>query len=340
MRCLQCGFVGEFVLGVLVHFTRQRVLFRTLIRAVVLFLASITSFVWRSALSQGRDGPKETFQEQLGPRVAISALLVLGLCYFIQLIGTFRRYGDLMDRIWRDRLLSKWTGTRPIYVMPPPSHPPQRPSPVQGFHPTPIIPGFRATDDWPSLQYPPYPWNETMQAPPRSPWRPPHVRQSFPTHMHSGFEPTHLQSQVEPSVSYPWNGPSPPSRNSSPHLVTIPSTVVPIQLESQQHETSCFKDPGDTPDRLTSGQPCCSPSPHHQDLKPLVDGNLTKGITELPSAKSHSEINSLQHEVAGVEAGTNDRTEDHIIDDPKTFEVHEEKRNSNLSLLELTIHEL
>lgn len=335
LRCLQYGFAGTSVLIVLLYFTRQRVLCATLVRAIILFLASIMSFVWRSALSRDGEEPKEAFQEQLGSRVAISTLLILGLCYFIQLIGTFRRYGDLMDRIWRDRLLIKWKRTKYLSPIDVPLLSPRRSSPVREFHPTQLIRGFRSSDRQPSPQHTSYPWNEIMQPPPRSPRRPSPEPQFHPTHMYRGFEHTH---QIEPSLSYPWNDSETilPSRHSSPRLGAIPSAVIANQLESQQHERRGSKDPRNNSDRIISGKPYYSPSPHHRDLNAyelFVDGKLAKETADSPGAKSRSE-NSSQYEAAGAEAGI---PEEHII---RTTGVHQGERNSNLSLLELKIHEL
>ena len=41
----------------------------------------------------------------LGPRIAITIVFVIGLVYFFLITITFSRYGDAMDRAWRNRVL-------------------------------------------------------------------------------------------------------------------------------------------------------------------------------------------------------------------------------------------
>lgn len=255
----------------------------TPLRAVVLFLVSIMAFVWRSGLSQ-------TFEEALGPRIAISAVLLLGLAYIIQLIGTFRRYGDLMDQLWRDRLLSKWTETKTkgvstesaagIMQVPSPQRLPPRPTFVYSG-------AYESTDRGSQLE--------------SSAMRP--LYEMKPPSRHSGDR----DRDVRPSA---------PFRH----------TPTPTPPEPQQYEMYDFNDialRSSTPTSHRSHTPTLSV----RTPGALVSGNLQKDNVDFKSesVKPHSKDSDLQHEALGVEAGKIDYDEEQVISDPKPTEVHQEK---------------
>ncbi|KAJ7661549.1 hypothetical protein DFH06DRAFT_376054 [Mycena polygramma] len=81
-------------------------------RSVVFFIMSITSFVWRTGSVLDPDerqllGPHAV----LGPRIAVTAVLLLGLLYFALIISTLRRYGEPPVR-GREGDTEAQTGTR------------------------------------------------------------------------------------------------------------------------------------------------------------------------------------------------------------------------------------
>ena len=82
------GMVGAIIIFTL--FTHLN-----LYRAMVLFLASILSFVWRTgAVSDPSDPPPLSNQAALGPRILITSVLFLGLGYMAMIILTLKNYGS------------------------------------------------------------------------------------------------------------------------------------------------------------------------------------------------------------------------------------------------------
>lgn len=63
---------------------------------MIAFIVSILSFVWRSGdTNDPEDGgwPRLTPTQALGPRLAITAFVVLGLLNFLMILRTFKKYG-------------------------------------------------------------------------------------------------------------------------------------------------------------------------------------------------------------------------------------------------------
>ena len=62
---------------------------------MVLFLSAILSFVWRTgSASDPSDRPPLGDQAALGPRIAITCVLLLGLGYMAMIIITLKKYGS------------------------------------------------------------------------------------------------------------------------------------------------------------------------------------------------------------------------------------------------------
>lgn len=59
------------------------------------------AFVWRTGTVDTVDSWVLSHKVALGLRVAISAVLGLGTLYFLLILNTFRRYGDVMDKTWQ-----------------------------------------------------------------------------------------------------------------------------------------------------------------------------------------------------------------------------------------------
>lgn len=70
-----------------------------LFRSLISFIVCILSFVWRtgSTLDPHERDPM-TPRQILGPRIAITAILVLGLIYFVLIINTLKSYGTQKRR--------------------------------------------------------------------------------------------------------------------------------------------------------------------------------------------------------------------------------------------------
>jgi len=64
-------------------------------RAMVLFIAAILSFVWRTgSVSDPDNRPPLGARAALGPRIAITSVLFLGLVYLAMIVRTLKKYGS------------------------------------------------------------------------------------------------------------------------------------------------------------------------------------------------------------------------------------------------------
>ena len=62
---------------------------------MILFLSAILSFVWRNgSVSDPTDRPPLSDRAALGPRIAITCVLLLGLGYMAMIISTLKKYGQ------------------------------------------------------------------------------------------------------------------------------------------------------------------------------------------------------------------------------------------------------
>ncbi|KAF9467779.1 hypothetical protein BDZ94DRAFT_1155478, partial [Collybia nuda] len=61
--------------------------------SIILYIVCIMSFVWRTGTANANTSPTISQRAALGPRIAISAVLGLGVLYFLLILNTFRRYG-------------------------------------------------------------------------------------------------------------------------------------------------------------------------------------------------------------------------------------------------------
>ena len=82
---------------------KYRLIYPPSIRSIILYIICIVAFVWRAGTTDPPYGPLSP-RAALGPRLAISSVLGLGLIYFLLVLNTFRRYGDDMDKAWSARV--------------------------------------------------------------------------------------------------------------------------------------------------------------------------------------------------------------------------------------------
>ena len=62
---------------------------------MIAFIVSILSYVWRSGATNDPENggwPRLTPTQALGPRLAITAFVILGLLNFLMILRTFKRY--------------------------------------------------------------------------------------------------------------------------------------------------------------------------------------------------------------------------------------------------------
>ncbi|KAL0954996.1 hypothetical protein HGRIS_003922 [Hohenbuehelia grisea] len=73
--------------------------------SLVFFSVSVLSFIWRTGSSADFEDPiRLSPRGELGPRVALSVVFVLGLVYFVLIMDTLRHYGSSMDNEWRNKV--------------------------------------------------------------------------------------------------------------------------------------------------------------------------------------------------------------------------------------------
>jgi len=70
----------------------------------MLYIACIMSFTWRTS-AQGTNTPADLSQGGLtAVRLIITIVLGLGVLYAMLILSTFSRYGECMDRAWKERI--------------------------------------------------------------------------------------------------------------------------------------------------------------------------------------------------------------------------------------------
>jgi hypothetical protein len=72
---------------------------------MILYLACIMSFVWRTGTTEDAKIVPLTPSEARIPRAFITFVFALGVIYFFLIASTFRRYGDSMDKAWQRRVI-------------------------------------------------------------------------------------------------------------------------------------------------------------------------------------------------------------------------------------------
>ncbi|KAL1756129.1 hypothetical protein FB107DRAFT_290387 [Schizophyllum commune] len=77
-----------------------------LLWSIISFIVSIMAFVWRTGASDHSDPANlpTSPTQLLVSRIIISTSLALGAIYFVLVVRTFARYGDRIDRRWRENV--------------------------------------------------------------------------------------------------------------------------------------------------------------------------------------------------------------------------------------------
>ncbi|KAL1665121.1 hypothetical protein GGF50DRAFT_53373 [Schizophyllum commune] len=75
-----------------------------LLWSIISFIVSIMAFVWRTGAGGEPAGLVASPTQLLASRVIISVALALGAVYFVFVVRTFTRYGDRIDRRWRENV--------------------------------------------------------------------------------------------------------------------------------------------------------------------------------------------------------------------------------------------
>ncbi|KAH6916440.1 hypothetical protein BKA70DRAFT_1255789 [Coprinopsis sp. MPI-PUGE-AT-0042] len=91
--------------------------------SLILYICCIMAFVWRTS-THGIDRGPLSDRGLLAVRAAITVLLGLGMLYGALVLLTFRRYGDVMDKTWKQRVKTWITPlgyeSQPYYGQPAP----------------------------------------------------------------------------------------------------------------------------------------------------------------------------------------------------------------------------
>ncbi|RDB16580.1 hypothetical protein Hypma_002740 [Hypsizygus marmoreus] len=71
--------------------------------SLILYVIGIMSFIWRAS-SNGEAPTKISPRTELGVRILISCILLLGVVYLVLIIHTLKCYGEQMDDAWKEKV--------------------------------------------------------------------------------------------------------------------------------------------------------------------------------------------------------------------------------------------
>ncbi|KJA18063.1 hypothetical protein HYPSUDRAFT_90259 [Hypholoma sublateritium FD-334 SS-4] len=91
--------------------------------SIVLYIACIMSFIWRTNAQDTQTPPVLSHVSLLLIRILLSSVLGLGFIYGALVLSTFSRYGEAMDRAWKRRI-DGWVQEKKFVHVPAP-YPPQ-----------------------------------------------------------------------------------------------------------------------------------------------------------------------------------------------------------------------
>ncbi|KAG2011214.1 hypothetical protein CC2G_011359 [Coprinopsis cinerea AmutBmut pab1-1] len=86
--------------------------------SLILYVCCIMSFLWRTSALDVDDTRPMSKSGLLAARVVITILLSLGIVYGALVVLTFRRYGEIMDRKWKQRI-DGWIDAKINQELPP-----------------------------------------------------------------------------------------------------------------------------------------------------------------------------------------------------------------------------
>ena len=97
-----------------------------------MYIVCIMSLVWRTGTTDDADRGPMTPEDAFAFRIIVTAVLSLGLIYFVLIASTLRKYGEMMDQAWHRRLAGwindtvtpapyRYVCTSPVPLVDPPS---------------------------------------------------------------------------------------------------------------------------------------------------------------------------------------------------------------------------
>jgi hypothetical protein len=72
---------------------------------MIMYIVCIMSLVWRTGTTDDADRGPMTPKDAFAFRIIVTAVLSLGLIYFVLIASTLRRYGEMMDQAWHRRIV-------------------------------------------------------------------------------------------------------------------------------------------------------------------------------------------------------------------------------------------
>ncbi|KAF9525924.1 hypothetical protein CPB83DRAFT_507209 [Crepidotus variabilis] len=125
--------------------------------SIVLYLVCIMSFIWRTSSADSAPPQPLSPGGLLAVRIVLTVVLGLGVVYSVLIILTFRRYGEAMDRQWKERI-DGWLEEKSLH-----------------------IPIFQSAGGYNGVPEP-QPVNSNSPPPPSSPLHPPQRAPSYVDH--------------------------------------------------------------------------------------------------------------------------------------------------------------
>ncbi|KAJ6537276.1 hypothetical protein DFH09DRAFT_1178377 [Mycena vulgaris] len=74
--------------------------------SIILFVTCIMAFVWRTGAVEDPVDTALSHNTAHGLRIGVSAVLAVALAYLFLIVKTFRKYGDVMDKKWNEKVYS------------------------------------------------------------------------------------------------------------------------------------------------------------------------------------------------------------------------------------------
>jgi hypothetical protein len=70
-----------------------------------MYIVCIVSLIWRTGTTEDANRGPMTPEDAFPFRIIVTAILSLGLIYFVLIASTLRRYGEMMDQAWHRRIV-------------------------------------------------------------------------------------------------------------------------------------------------------------------------------------------------------------------------------------------
>ena len=124
VECLDLVGYASNLVNLVSYFRNQRYpdlqLCTHSIRSIVLYIACIMSFIWRTGVSSSTPHGLSN-KGLLVIRIVMTVVLGLGVLYGVLIMTTFQRYGRVMDKAWKQRI-DEWIAEKAASNLDPYAH--------------------------------------------------------------------------------------------------------------------------------------------------------------------------------------------------------------------------